>query len=178
VLVVGVGNDLRRDDGVGRTVVEAVERRLGGEVDTVVTHQLLPEILEEFPGRRTVIVVDAAVPRGDGDHVGVSRVPGGGRAARGTIAAGGGTGPTGAIGWYRTGPAGAGGTGPGHALDLAGLLALAGSARIGVPECWSVTVPAYDLGLGDGLSAGTFALVDEAVLAVVGLVRRAGPDGR
>jgi hydrogenase maturation protease len=170
VLVVGVGNDLRRDDGVGREVVEAVARALPRTVDALVTHQLLPEILEQFTDRRTVIVVDAAVPHRSGGPVRVNRVHRGGVCSEG--------GPVpGNVPVRGVCPDVRGsGRGSAHAMDLRGVLTLAGVAGIPCPQCWSVTVTAYDLGLGEGLSPGTRVLVERTVRLVVALAGRGWND--
>lgn len=61
VLVVGYGNPLRSDDGVGQRVAEAIEElRLPG-VQTLVCQQLSPEHAEPISKVRTVVFVDAAV---------------------------------------------------------------------------------------------------------------------
>ncbi|HUM35830.1 MAG TPA: hypothetical protein PLQ85_03060, partial [Anaerolineae bacterium] len=75
-LIAGFGNVFRRDDGVGPTVVNAVRARLGrtpldslddgfetlGEtVDTVVLHQLVPELAETVKDYALLIFVDAHV---------------------------------------------------------------------------------------------------------------------
>ncbi len=60
VLVVGVGNVLRGDDGAGVAVAEACRARLealGAKVLEV--HQLLPELTLELAGARRVVIVDA-----------------------------------------------------------------------------------------------------------------------
>jgi hydrogenase maturation protease len=73
-LVVGFGNPYRRDDGVGRAVVNALRRELGQpvldplddgfeelgrEVDTVVAHQLVPEFASLLGPYALAIFVDA-----------------------------------------------------------------------------------------------------------------------
>ena len=61
VLVVGVGSELRRDDGVGRVVAETIEaRRLPGVTVRSVT-QLVPELVEAMVEADRVIFIDAAV---------------------------------------------------------------------------------------------------------------------
>jgi len=65
-LVIGYGNPLRCDDGVGPKVVEAIEELHLPAVRTLVCHQLSPEHAEPIARARTVIFVDAAVdaPKG------------------------------------------------------------------------------------------------------------------
>lgn len=75
-LVAGFGNLYRRDDGVARVVVNQLRERLGREplddmddgfsdlghrVDTVVLHQLVPELAEDLKDYDAVIFVDAHV---------------------------------------------------------------------------------------------------------------------
>ncbi|MDQ1292491.1 MAG: hypothetical protein QG608_370 [Actinomycetota bacterium] len=174
VLVVGVGNDLRRDDGVGREVAEAVARAFPRTVDVLTTHQLLPELLEQFTDRRMVIVVDASVQQRSGGPVRVHRVHRGGVCSEGglvprSVPV---TGDCPGVPVARQGS----GRGSAHAMGLRGVLALAGVAGIPCPECWSVTVTAYDLGLGEGLSPGTRVLVERAVRLVVALAGRGWSD--
>ncbi len=79
-LVVGFGNPYRRDDGVGRAVVNALRRELGQpalaplddgfeelgrEVDTIVAHQLVPEFAEYLAPYVLAIFVDAHVGEAD-----------------------------------------------------------------------------------------------------------------
>jgi hydrogenase maturation protease len=61
LLVIGYGNSLRCDDGVGPKVAEAVEALHLPEVRTLVCQQLSPEHAELISKVRTVIFVDAAM---------------------------------------------------------------------------------------------------------------------
>ncbi|ABK75673.1 hydrogenase maturation protease [Mycolicibacterium smegmatis] len=61
VLVIGIGNEARRDDGVGIAAVhEIAQRRLPG-VEAMVTSGDPGELLDAWAGVPTVIAVDAAV---------------------------------------------------------------------------------------------------------------------
>ena len=60
-LVIGYGNTLRHDDGVGPKVAEAVEALQLPDVRTLVCAQLSPEHAEPISRARLVIFVDAAV---------------------------------------------------------------------------------------------------------------------
>jgi hydrogenase maturation protease len=60
ILVIGYGNPLRGDDGVGWAVAEAVtQARPGAHVIT--THMLLPELCDEVARARGVVFIDARV---------------------------------------------------------------------------------------------------------------------
>ena len=58
-LVIGYGNTLRRDDGVGVKIAEAVaEMNLPG-VSVITRHQLVPELAEQISQSRAAVFVDA-----------------------------------------------------------------------------------------------------------------------
>lgn len=59
ILVIGYGNTLRRDDGVGSKVAEAVEAQQLPGVRVIVCHQLTPELAEPVSQARAVVFVDA-----------------------------------------------------------------------------------------------------------------------
>ena len=66
LLVVGYGNTLRRDDGVGILVAEAVAALNLAGVEVITRHQLVPELVEPLSLARAVVFVDAdAQARGD-----------------------------------------------------------------------------------------------------------------
>ena len=60
ILLIGYGNPLRSDDGLGRHVVEALGEALNG-VDMLAVHQLTPELAEPVSRADFVIFVDAAI---------------------------------------------------------------------------------------------------------------------
>jgi hydrogenase maturation protease len=60
-LVIGYGNTLRGDDGVGPRVAEAVEALGLPSVVTMACHQLAPEHAETVARFRRVVFVDASV---------------------------------------------------------------------------------------------------------------------
>ncbi len=61
LLVIGYGNELRSDDGVGPKVVSALEQLHLPGVRTMVCQQLMPELAEPVSLAQRVIFVDAAV---------------------------------------------------------------------------------------------------------------------
>ena len=60
LLVIGYGNTLRRDDGVGPRVAEAVAALNLPGVSTLACHQLTPELADPISRAQTVVFVDAA----------------------------------------------------------------------------------------------------------------------
>jgi len=60
-LVIGYGNDLRADDGAGRSVADAIGARALPGVAVRSTTQLTPELALEMTGTTTVVFVDASI---------------------------------------------------------------------------------------------------------------------
>ena len=60
VLLIGVGNTLRGDDGVGIRVAELARERFPG-LDVQCVHGLSPEMADTVAQYETVIIVDASV---------------------------------------------------------------------------------------------------------------------
>jgi hydrogenase maturation protease len=70
VLVIGYGNPLRGDDGVGCVVAEELAKRLcdpTSKVQVVACHQLSPEMAEAVADTRSVIFIDASIEVGPGE---------------------------------------------------------------------------------------------------------------
>jgi hydrogenase maturation protease len=63
LLVIGYGNELRRDDGVGPRVARAVAGWNARGVRALARHQLTPELAEALAGADEVFFVDAAPGR-------------------------------------------------------------------------------------------------------------------
>lgn len=61
ILIIGYGNTLRGDDGVGPRVAEAIEKLELPNVRTLICQQLSPEHADAIARAVTVIFVDAAV---------------------------------------------------------------------------------------------------------------------
>ncbi len=76
-IVIAVGNPYRRDDGVGRQVVNALRERLGRvalgtfddgyddlghDLDTIVLQQMVPEVADTVRHYDRAVFVDAHVP--------------------------------------------------------------------------------------------------------------------
>jgi hydrogenase maturation protease len=68
ILLIGIGNEMRRDDGVGVRLVERLhERHVHANCSYVTVHQLLPEMVTLLRGVDLAVFVDAAVDVLPGD---------------------------------------------------------------------------------------------------------------
>ena len=145
VLLYGVGNDLRGDDGAGPRVARALEGRVDWRVSVV--HGLTPELADDLAECDVALFVDA-----DADltlerpvwrrhpHAGVSP---GGRGA----------------GVFN------------HALDVPALLALTWTLHARAPEAATLSLPARDVARGEALSPAAAAGVERACAALLRLAR-------
>ena len=60
-LVIGIGNSLRRDDGIGPWMAEQVEAWRLPDVTTRSVHQLTPELAADIAAAEAVLFLDASV---------------------------------------------------------------------------------------------------------------------
>ncbi len=157
VLVIGFGNIYRRDDGVGPAVVNALRQRLGRpplavdedgydelghEVDTLLVHQLTPELAELIASYELTVFVDAHMGN-IGEDVYVEELTPAARA--GTVL---------------------------HQLHPRALLALAHQLYDCHPRGVLVSVHGHDFDFGEGLSAHTASLVPTAVEHILRVIGR------
>lgn len=61
ILVIGYGNTLRSDDGIGQIVAMEVEKFNLPQVRSIYLHQLTPELAEKIALFETVIFIDASI---------------------------------------------------------------------------------------------------------------------
>jgi hydrogenase maturation protease len=59
VLIIGIGNTLRRDDGVGIVAAQKLEKTVGGHACAIVCQQLTPELAKNLSEADRVIIIDA-----------------------------------------------------------------------------------------------------------------------
>jgi len=68
ILVIGYGNPLRSDDGIGWRVAEELQARLKtSHVEVIQCHQLEPELAEKLRDAAMVVFVDAAAEGSSGE---------------------------------------------------------------------------------------------------------------
>ena len=139
VVVIGIGNEFRRDDGIGPAVAAAVRRLDDVNVDVHTASDDPAVLLDAWDGAELAVIVDAAA--------GGDITPG--RLRRWTP--------------DQARPAAV----SSHALDLSAVYAL-GQALGRTPERLVVfTVDAADVGHGDGLTPAVAAAVPHVVSAIV-----------
>jgi hydrogenase maturation protease len=72
-VIIGYGNPLRQDDGIGWRAAEILEQRLpAGSAEIIQCHQLTPELAANLQGSSLVVFLDAACDQEPGA---VSSVP-------------------------------------------------------------------------------------------------------
>jgi hydrogenase maturation protease len=145
-LVIGYGNTLRRDDGVGVRAAEllAADARLAG-ADVLAVHQLTPELALDIGAASLVVFIDADV----------SAEPGAIRVEPLTV---------------RAEPAPAEPGTSSHHVGAAELLALARELTGAAPEAVTVGIGVTDLEIGEGLSYAVEAALGRIVDMVSDLV--------
>lgn len=123
ILVIGYGNALRGDDGIGPRVAEAIAAGSYSGVQARSVCQLLPELAAELAEAGIVVFVDALADPGR-TTVGLTHI------AAGKI-----------TDWST------------HTADPRTLLALTQAVYQRTPEAWWLTVSGQNFDVGEGLSA-------------------------
>jgi hydrogenase maturation protease len=132
VLIIGYGNTLRRDDGVGHHLAKIIQERCGAaSVRVVEAHQLVPELIDEmvFPDVTAVLFMDARVTtdicscQGIPEEVEIREIE-----------------------------AAVSSPSFGHHLDPSTLLAYARHLNGGHPRAWLISIPGVDFEYGEGFS--------------------------
>ncbi|MFW2380447.1 MAG: hydrogenase maturation protease [Acidimicrobiales bacterium] len=143
ILVIGYGNDLRHDDGAGRCVADAIEKqRLDGVLNGV-TVRSIPQLVPELIadlGAASHVVFVDAAVRGTNAQVTTELI-------------------VPAAGPVRS-----------HISTPADLLGLMESLELVRPPSYLVTVPAFDLSVGEGLSERGAQAVRVAITEVSQLI--------
>jgi hydrogenase maturation protease len=150
LLVIGYGNTLRGDDGVGPRVAEAIEKLNLPGVRTLVCQQLSPEYADPVSRAHTVVFVDAAV---DGP-----RLP---RRCASTA---------GEVQLRKLEP-GESSQLMAHAADPRTMLALARDVFGHAPQAWWLTIPAVKLDFSETLTPEAQRGFEEAVKKIQELYR-------
>lgn len=142
-LVLGYGNGLRRDDGLGPHVALAAGAREWPGVRVLAVDQLTPELADDLATVTTVIFVDASIA--PGEAVTVHRLDAT-RSASPPMA---------------------------HACDPSALLALARLLYDRAPDAYLIEIRGADFGLGEGLSPTALASATLALERIEAVVRAA-----
>jgi hydrogenase maturation protease len=142
VVVIGYGNELRGDDGIGPRLAGEVAARNWPGVRVVAVAQLTPELAKVLADAQRAIFIDAGVPA-EGEPVRVLHVE-----------------PRG------PGPALT------HFGDPHGLLALSRALYGKAPRAWLVRVAGHDFGLGEALSSEVQHRAQKALEHIESLVQQ------
>jgi hydrogenase maturation protease len=148
-VVIGIGNEFRRDDGIGPAVVDALRRLNTENVDLRTVSDDPAALLDAWDGAELVVIVDATA--GEGALAG--------RLRRWTP--------------DQTPPAAV----SSHALDLSAVYALGRTLGRTPQRLVVFTVDAADIGHGVGLSPAVAAAVPQAAAAVVAEIDARRRDG-
>jgi hydrogenase maturation protease len=140
MLVIGYGNALRSDDGVGPHVAAAASSWGMSELESIEVQQLSPELAELLASAELAFFVDARLAEGDEPVETVPLEPSGSQ------------------------------TPLGHMSDPRTLLALAQAIYGRHPRSWLVTVPGANFSLGDGLSPTAKRGAQDALIRIAALI--------
>ncbi|MDA0265906.1 MAG: hydrogenase maturation protease [Cyanobacteria bacterium] len=123
-LIIGYGNTLRGDDGVGQQVAVAVADWDQPQIQTLAVHQLTPDLAAEIAPFPCVVFVDAALSTGTDPTIALEKLDLNGSETFTT-----------------------------HIASPPALLALAHRLYDASPTAYLLTIPAVNFDLGEGLSA-------------------------
>ena len=141
ILVIGYGNELRGDDGIGPRVAEAIAAVNHPDVRVRTVFQLVPELAAELAESRMVLFVDALA---DPSRIAVELA----RVEAEEI-------PD----WST------------HTADPRMLLALTRAVYGRTPEAWWLTVPGRNFAVGEGLSSIAEENVRQAITRIKRLIQ-------
>jgi len=146
LLVLAVGNPSRGDDALGPALLESLQAQgvdAGGDVELLTDFQLQVEHALDLQGRRAVLFVDAARPRGLPASGGVALHPLTAAEALPALS---------------------------HALTPAAVLRVA--ARLGTqpPPAWQLAIEGEAFGLGEAISAPALMRLVQALAAAQGWI--------
>ncbi|NDJ87250.1 MAG: hydrogenase maturation protease [Chloroflexi bacterium] len=149
VLVIGYGNVLRTDDGIGPAVAACVAQRCAAaDVEVLSLHQLLPELAEPISQARQVVFIDASIDGVPGTIACWRLLPGPETEAAGPLV---------------------------HHLDPQRLLELAQLLYGHAPAAALVSVVGQDFSLGEGLSECVRHALPDTVAHVDTMIAASSP---
>jgi len=143
ILVIGYGNLLRSDDGIGQQIAQAIGTWGMSDVQTIAVHQLTPELAETLASFDVTIFVDACAIS-DHQDIQIERIES-----------------------LRFSPL------MGHTSDPRSLLALSQVLYDRAPQAWSITVPGANFEVGDRLSSVAERNIETALQRINDLMQMA-----
>jgi hydrogenase maturation protease len=140
VLLIGYGNELRGDDGIGPHVARAIQVQQPGGVTVTILDDLVPELAATIASWRVVFFVDARMNRQEEPVEVISLEP----TAVSNLC--------------------------GHLCEPASLLSLAQALYGRAPLAWWITVAGRNFDLGERLSPEALANAKAAVTKIINLL--------
>jgi len=137
LVIIGIGNTLRQDDGVGWLAAERLMEEMDGRADVIACHQLQPEMAERLSRADRVIFIDARVNAAPGE-VRCDPVQPGDEAWGALV----------------------------HQMNPGSILTCARDLFGRAPQAWAVSVGGKNFGLGEGLSEPVHRGLDEALTLI------------
>ncbi len=147
ILVIGYGNTLRSDDGVGPCLAERVEALKIPRVRVLAVHQLTPDLAADVAEAQLVIFIDATT-RADCDGVEISRIVA--AQAEDSVS---------------------------HSAKPDAILGLSCLLYGHSPEAWLVTIRAVCLDYGESLSPAVAERAEQALAKIHELILNRPIDG-
>jgi hydrogenase maturation protease len=147
LLVIGYGNTLRGDDGVGPRVSDAIAGMALPGVKAITADLLAPELADPISRARRVVFVDASIDTPVSAGAVLRELA---PAESSQIMA--------------------------HAADPRTMLAVARDVFGHAPEAWWLTIPALDMGIGESLSQPTLDGMAQAIEKVRQLALGVSPE--
>ena len=141
ILLIGYGNLLRSDDGIGQQIAQEITSWQIPNVKTIAIHQLTPELAETLPEYDIAIFVDAC-SISDYQDIQIEQIKS-----------------------SQFNPI------VGHVSDPRSLLALAQALYARVPRAWWVMVPGVNFEVGDRLSSTAEQNIETALQQIDHLIQ-------
>ncbi len=141
ILIIGYGNDLRSDDGVGQKIANQIQNWQIPHIQSIALHQLTPELAETISEVKKVIFIDV-YPASEGAKIQIQNLE-----------------PTNMRDKI------------GHISDPRSLLALCQALYNHLPEAWMIAIPGVNFDFGEILSPTTEQGMNEALAAIDKLIK-------
>jgi len=141
ILVLGYGNTLRSDDGIGQIIADKIEELKIPNVETLALHQLTPDLAGSFAEYKGIIFIDASEDMTQGEVQVFDLLP---SEEAAQIE---------------------------HAMTPQNLLKLTKDLYSGNPKCYIIVVPARNFEFSEELSPLTQSCIEPAINIVTAKIK-------